>query len=161
MKMYQALAQEIADKVMNVIPYNVNIMDEIGLIIGSGDPKRIGTYHQGAISAIEQGAIVSIYHSEEGSQPGVNMPIHFRNKIMGVIGISGDPNIVGPFAELVRVTADLLINQEFLFRERRIQEQMKEEFLFQWVFRSEEYDDEMKSSGEALGINLDIERKAI
>ncbi|MEH7096659.1 CdaR family transcriptional regulator [Neobacillus vireti] len=161
MKMYQALAQEIADKVMNVIPYNVNIMDEIGLIIGSGDPKRIGTYHQGAISAIEQGTIVSIYQSEEGSQPGVNMPIHFRNKIMGVIGISGDPNIVGPFAELVRVTADLLINQEFLFRERRIQEQMKEEFLYQWVFRCEEYDTAIKSSGEALGINLDLERKAI
>jgi len=161
LKIYQALAQEISDKVMKVIPYNVNIMDEIGLIIGSGDPNRIGTYHQGAVSAIEKGAIVSIYHSDGASQPGVNMPIHFRNKIIGVIGISGDPNIVGPFAELVRVTADLLINQEFLFRERRIQEQMKEEFLFQWVFRCEAYDAAILSSGEALGINLDLERKAI
>jgi len=160
-KINQALAQVIADKVMKVIPYNVNIMDEIGVIIGSGAPERIGTYHQGAVSAIEQGTIVSIYHSEGDSQPGVNMPIHFRNKIIGVIGISGDPNIVGPFAELVRVTADLLINQEFLFRERRIQEQMKEEFLYQWVFRSEEYDPGMISSGEVIGINLTLERKAI
>ena len=161
MKISQALAQEISDKVMNVLPYNVNIMDEIGLIIGSGDPKRIGTYHQGAVSAIEKGTTVSIYHSEGESQPGINMPIHFRHKIIGVIGLSGDPNMVGPFAELVLVTADLLINQEFLFTERRIQEQMKEEFLYQWVFRSEQYDAALTSSAEALGINLTLERKAI
>ncbi|PLS02694.1 CdaR family transcriptional regulator [Neobacillus cucumis] len=161
MKMNKALAQEIADKVMNVIPYNVNIMDEIGLIIGSGDPERMGTYHQGAVSAIEQGTIVSIYESEGASKPGVNIPIHFRDRIIGVIGISGDPNIVGPFAELVRVTAELLINQELLFRERRIQEQMKEEFLYQWVFRSGDYDTAIINNGEALGINLALERKAI
>ncbi|WP_160725492.1 CdaR family transcriptional regulator [Bacillus sp. USDA818B3_A] len=161
MKINQILAQEIADKVMNVIPYNVNIMDEIGLIIGSGDQNRIGTYHQGAVSAIEQGTIVSIYQSEGASKPGVNIPIHFRDRIIGVIGISGGPNIVGPFAELVRVTAELLINQEFMFRERRIQEQMKEEFLYQWVFRKEAYDTSIINNGEALGIKLTIERKAI
>src|SRR3954447_25270580 len=154
MNINKVLAQEIANKVMQVIPYNVNIMDDIGRIIGSGDPGRIDNYHQGAQLAIEQESIVSIYHSEGGTKPGVNIPIHFRNRIIGVIGISGDPDIVSPFAELVRVTADLLINQEFLFRERRIQEQMKEEFLFQWVFRCEAYDAAILSSGEALGINL-------
>ncbi len=157
----KVLAQEIADKVMKVIPYNVNIMDEVGLIIGSGDKKRIDTYHQGAMTAIERGTIVAIYDSEGASKPGVNMPIHFRNKIIGVIGISGDPNIVGPFAELVRVTSELLINQEFLFRERRVKEQMKEEFLYQWVFRNEEYDAAFINSAEAIGINLSLVRKAV
>ena len=161
MKINTMLAQEIANKVMKVIPYNVNIMDEIGLIIGSGDQERIDTYHQGAIAAINQGAIVSIYDSVGGAKPGVNIPIHFRNRIIGVIGISGDPTIVNPFAELVRVTAELLINQEFLFKERRIKEQIKEEFLYQWAFRTEEYDAAFISSGEALGIDLTLERKAI
>jgi carbohydrate diacid regulator len=40
MKINKVLAQEIADKVMTVIPYNVNIMDETGMIIGSGDAYR-------------------------------------------------------------------------------------------------------------------------
>lgn len=155
------LAQEIADKVMKVIPYNVNIMDEIGRIIGSGDPQRLNTYHKGAISAIEQGTIIAVYNSEGGAKPGINMPIHFKNKIIGVIGISGDPKIVGPFAELVRVTAELLINQEVLFKERRIQEQMKEEFLYQWIFRDEDYDMAFINSGEALGINMNMKRKAV
>jgi carbohydrate diacid regulator len=161
MKMNKPLAQEIANKVMQVIPYNVNIMDEIGRIIGSGDPERIDTYHQGAQLAIKQESIVSIYHSEGGAKPGVNIPIHFRNRIIGVIGISGDPDIVSPFAELVRVTAELLLNQEFLFRERRIKEQMKEEFLYHWVFRNEEYDESFINNGEVFGIDLTIERKAI
>jgi carbohydrate diacid regulator len=161
MKINKVLAQEIANKVMKVLPYNVNIMDEIGLIIGSGDQERIGTYHQGAIAAIEQGTIVSIYNSDAGAKPGVNIPIHFRNKIIGVIGISGDPNIVEPFAELVRVTAELLINQEFLYKERRIKEQMKEEFLYHWIFRNEEYDEAFIHSGEAVGIKLELERKAV
>ena len=161
MNMNKTLAQEIANKVMQVIPYNVNIMDEIGRIIGSGDPERIDTYHQGAQSAIEQESIVSIYYSEGGAKPGVNIPIHFRNRIIGVIGISGDPDIVSPFAELVRVTAELLLNQEFLFRERRIKEQMKEEFLYHWVFRYEEYDELFINNGDVFGIDLTIERKAI
>ncbi|PEQ95449.1 sugar diacid recognition protein [Bacillus sp. AFS006103] len=161
MKINRVLAQEIADKVMMVIPYNVNIMDEVGMIIGSGNANRIDTFHQGAISAVELGTIVSIYDSEGSSKPGVNIPFHFKQEIIGVIGISGEPTIVGPFAELVRVTAELLINQEFLFRERRIQEQMKEEFLYQWVFRLDEYDAAFINNGEAIGINLKLERKAI
>ena len=113
MNINKTLAQEIANKVMQVIPYNVNIMDEIGRIIGSGDSERIDNYHQGAQLAIEQESIVSIYHSEGGAKPGVNIPIQFRNRIIGVIGISGDPDIVSPFAELVRVTAELLLTKSF------------------------------------------------
>ncbi|MFL6516628.1 MAG: CdaR family transcriptional regulator, partial [Bacillus sp. (in: firmicutes)] len=161
MKINNELAQEIANKVMNVLPYNVNIMDDIGLIIGSGDPERIGSFHHGAVAAIEQGKHVSIYNSDGAAKPGVNIPIHFRNKIIGVIGISGDPAIVEPFAELVRVTAELLINQEFLFTERRIKEQMKEEFMYHWIFRVDEYDEAFINSGEAVGINLKLARKAV
>jgi len=161
MKISQSLAQEIAEKVMMVIPYNVNIMDEVGLIIGSGENDRIGTYHHGAIKAIERGAIECVYSSEGFSKPGVNIPIHFNNKIIGVIGISGEPSIVEPFAELVRVTAELLINQELLFKERRVKEQMKEEFLYQWVFRVDEYDEAFINNGEAIGILVKIPRKAI
>jgi carbohydrate diacid regulator len=161
MKMSRLLAQEIANKVMMVIPYNVNIMDETGMIIASGDAERIGTFHQGAITAVEQESMISIYDTAESLKPGVNIPIHFRKKVIGVIGISGEPTIVEPFAELVRITSELLINQEFLFRERRIKEQMKEEFLYQWVFRLDDYDESFINSGEAIGINLKLKRKAI
>ena len=31
---------------MEIIPYNINIMNEKGIIIGSGDVKRLNTVHQ-------------------------------------------------------------------------------------------------------------------
>jgi carbohydrate diacid regulator len=161
MKLNKELAQEIANKVMNVIPYNVNIMDEEGLIIGSGDPNRINTYHDGAVAAIKLGEMITIYDTKIGTKPGVNIPINFKNRIIGVIGISGDPDIVNPLASLVKVTAELLINQEYLFAERRVKEQMVEEFLYQWAFRKEDYDTSFINSGKAIGIDLTIPRKAI
>ncbi|MCT8137144.1 helix-turn-helix domain-containing protein [Anaerobacillus sp. CMMVII] len=157
----RVLAEEITHKVMKVIPYNVNIMDETGLIIGSGDLERINTYHQGAIEAINQGKMVTIYDTEGGAKPGVNIPINFRNRIIGVIGVSGKPDIVSPFASLVQVTAELLITQEFLFTERRVREQLKEEFLYQWAFRIQEYDNAFQTNAETIGVNLKIPSKAI
>jgi carbohydrate diacid regulator len=161
MKLNKTLAQEIANKVMNVIPYNINIMDEEGLIIGSGDLERINSYHEGAIDAIKRGEMVTIYDSQEGAKPGVNIPINFKNRVIGVIGVSGDPTIVSPLASIVKVTAELLINQEYLFAERRVKEQMIEEFLYQWAFRTEDYNTAFINSGKAIGVDLTIPRKAI
>lgn len=47
-------AQSIVDKMMKDIPYNINIMDQAGTIIGSGNKERIGTLHHGAVEAIKQ-----------------------------------------------------------------------------------------------------------
>jgi carbohydrate diacid regulator len=161
MKINHTLAQEITNKVMKVIPYNVNIMDETGLIIGSGDKDRLNTYHQGAIEAITKDRVISVYDTVGGVKPGVNIPINFRNRIIGVIGVSGDPKIVSPFAALVEVTAELLINQEFLFKERRVKEQLIEEFLYQWAFRVHEYDKAFRNNAEAIGVNLNLPFTAI
>lgn len=37
MKLSKAIAQRIVLEMMNVIPYNINVMDENGTIIGGGD----------------------------------------------------------------------------------------------------------------------------
>lgn len=40
-------AQEIVDKMMMDIPYNINIMNGKGVIIGSGKKERVGTIRRG------------------------------------------------------------------------------------------------------------------
>jgi carbohydrate diacid regulator len=161
LKITQTLAQEITRKVMNVIPYNVNIMDHMGLIIGSGDAHRVGTFHEGAMEAIQSRNMVSICDSGQSIKPGVNIPFQFRDKIVGVIGISGDPQYVAPFAELVKITAELLIQQQFMYKERRIKEQMKEEFLYQWVYRVDRYDSPFMEKSKTLDIDLSLKRFAM
>jgi carbohydrate diacid regulator len=157
----EELAQEIADKIMHEIPYNVNIMNEKGIIIGSGDRERIGTLHNGAVMAIENQKVVTLHRTSPGGKPGVNIPITFQNKIIGVVGISGDPDIITPFAAITKTTVELLINQNYLFNERRMKERLKSDFLFQWSMRTTEYDKEFISQGMAVDIDVSIPRFAL
>lgn len=119
------LAYDIVNKMMDVIPYNVNIMNSKGVIIGSGDSSRIGKTHEGAVKAISLKKLIEIHKDKGDARRGVNMPIYFKDKVVGVIGISGDPNIVKQFASIVNVTATLLINQEYMFSKQRSREHVK------------------------------------
>ncbi|WP_251861730.1 sugar diacid recognition domain-containing protein [Clostridium sp. Marseille-Q2269] len=153
-------AKKIVEKVMKVIPYNINMMNNKGVIIDSGDKKRIGDLHQGALQAILNNEIITIYKENGGARPGVNMPIVFHNNVIGVIGISGEPEKVMPFASLVKITAELLIEQEYVFKEKRVKEQIKEEFLYQWAYVSD-YDNNFLERANLLNVDLNIERVAV
>ena len=48
MKITHKLAQNIVEKTMGILEKNINIMDEKGVIIGSGDKSRLNQYHEGA-----------------------------------------------------------------------------------------------------------------
>ena len=54
------LAQDIVDRAMAILPYNVNVMDSQGLILGSGEPERINTRHEGAQLVLANGRVVEI-----------------------------------------------------------------------------------------------------
>ena len=157
----EEMAQAIVNKMMEVIPYNVNIMNPQGIIIGSGDKGRLGKLHKGAIEALNNRELIEVYEEKESVKPGVNMPIYFNNEIMGVIGISGAPDEVKPFASLVMVTAELLLKQESVFVERRKREKKKEEILYQWAFQVEEYSEEFINAASSLGIDLKLPRIAV
>ena len=48
MKLNNVLAQGIVKRAMQIIPYSVNVMDENGVIIASGDICRLGQRHLGS-----------------------------------------------------------------------------------------------------------------
>ena len=107
------LAQYIVDKTMKIINCNVNIMNNHGEIIGSGDTQRIGELHEGAVLAISQGRVVTIDNPTakklKGVKPGVNFPLKLKKEIVGVIGITGEPAQIIQFAELVSMTAEMMM----------------------------------------------------
>ncbi|MBU3128222.1 helix-turn-helix domain-containing protein [Clostridium tagluense] len=154
-------AQSIVDRMMNVIPYNVNIMNEKGIIIGSGDKNRLYKLHEGAMEAIAKKNMIEILQGGLDTKPGVNTPILFQNKVVGVIGITGKPEEVRPFVELVRITAELLVNQEYVLFQKKISEQLKDEFLYELTYRKINYNQDFKERGDALGIDVSIPRVAV
>lgn len=161
MRLNKDLAQNISDKVMEILPYNINIMNEKGVIIGSGDKTRIDTIHEGAIEAISNKTMNEVYSTYGGAKPGVNTPIFWRDNVIGVIGITGVPNEVKPFGELVCVTAELLIDQEYTFNQIKTREKLQEEVLYELAYNTNDYSDNLIARCSSLSIDLNVERVAI
>lgn len=122
-------AQNIVDRMMKNIPYNINIMDHTGTIIGSGNKDRIGTLHHGAVEAIRQRKTVDIYEDETFVKKGVNMPIELNGMIVGVVGISGEVEETRPFGNLLRSAVILLIEQSIALEKENTKNNLKRQFF--------------------------------
>lgn len=109
------LAQDIVDRAMAILPYNVNVMDSQGLILGSGEPERVNTRHEGAQLVLANARVVEIDAQTaihlKGVQPGINLPLLLDQRLIGVLGITGEPEQLRTYAELVRMTAEMLVAQ--------------------------------------------------
>lgn len=161
--MNEKLAKEIVSRTMSIIPYNINVMDKDGTIIGSGDKKRLGDIHTGAISVIQTGkkAVVLEEDGKKRMKKGVNLPIYFHHELIGVIGITGDPDVVGPLGELVKMAAELTVEQAYLSDQIRWNETLRQETLIQLIKGEITDRREFAERAQRLRINLDIERQAI
>jgi len=163
MKLDPNLAQSIVDKMMESVPYNINMMNEKGYIIASGDKERINTLHIGAIDTIQSGKTKPMIESfGKFGQPGVNIPVEFKGKTIGVIGITGDPKKVTPLASLLKISTELLISQ---INNTKIAGQHKEtlnRFLYQWTTAdSVAQNEELKIRAQSLNIDLSLKRYAV
>lgn len=127
----QRSAQRIVDRTMPAIGHSVNVMNPAGLIIASGDPQRVGSLHEAArLVALDGDALIIDDDNSDtypGARPGVNLPIRVQGRLAAVVGISGPPEEVARFADLVRITAELMLEQVALVeasqhRRRHIEE---------------------------------------
>ncbi|MBB6446238.1 CdaR family transcriptional regulator [Bacillus benzoevorans] len=147
-------AQQIVDKMMQDIPYNINIMDKEGIIIGSGNKERIGTLHQGALEAIKQRKIVEIQIDKKYEKKGINLPIEMNHEIIGVVGISGDVEETRPFGNLVKSTVILLIEQSAALQKENIERYRRQEFLHLIINPDTVYTRELINQAQTYHINL-------
>lgn len=109
-----ALAQRIVDQLAPRLELNVNVMDTAGIIIASADPARIGAFHAGAREAAATGAPAVIHRvpAHGGERPGVNLALVREDRIVGVVGVTGDPATVAPVAQVLVTTIGLLLDRE-------------------------------------------------
>jgi carbohydrate diacid regulator len=112
------IALEIVRETSLRLQRNINIMDVDGIIIAAKDTSRIGLIHEGTLEVLRSGNTLIINAEEdktwEVAQPGVNLPIVFQDETIGVIGITGNPDEMKDVGELVKMTTELMIKQEFI-----------------------------------------------
>lgn len=132
-----SLAQSIVDRTMQILHANVNVMDARGVIIASGDAARIGSPHEGAMMVLAQGRTVEIddvlARRLHDARPGINLPLRAEGGIVGVIGLSGEPDAIRQFAELLRMAAETMIEQARLMQIIARDARLREELVLQLV----------------------------
>ena len=155
------LAQDIVDRAMAILPYNVNVMDSQGLILGSGERQRIDTRHEGAQLVLANGRTVEIDEQAalclKGVQPGVNLPLLLDQRLIGVLGITGAPDQVRTFAELVRMTAEMLLGQRQQRADQQWRQQRGDELLGQ-LFGEQPPPQRLLDEARQLGLKPQVPR---
>lgn len=159
------LARAIVERTMAIIPFSVNVMDERGVIIASGSPERIGEVHPGAQLALTRRATVEIDAADvsglPGAKPGINLLLTVRGDVCGVVGLTGKPDEVRQFGALVRLTAEMILEQSQLVCELQREKRYREEFVVQLVHGTGVSAASMEAWAARLGVDLSRPRAMV
>jgi len=100
----------------------INIMNPDGIIIASTEKERIGSLHQGALEAARTGRTVIVSKGQLsqylGAKEGYNMPLRVCGRIIGVVGLHGNPEEIQDLAHLLEVYATKYYQLEAMARPR-------------------------------------------
>jgi carbohydrate diacid regulator len=127
------LAQQIAGETTEAIGYNVIITDAEGIVIGSGDTSRVGSFHEASIEVMRTRE--SAWHNPEearalqGVRPGITLPLVIGDEAVGTVGITGSPRQVRRFGLVVRRQTEILLEESALVRSRLMRERALEDLV--------------------------------
>jgi carbohydrate diacid regulator len=128
-----SLAQQIARDTSEVIGYNVLITDEHGIVIGSGDTGRLGSFHEASVDVLasQQAAWHTAVEAQRlrGVKPGMTLPIVIDGEAVGTVGITGSPRQVRRFGLVVRRQTEILLQESVELRSRLLRERALEELV--------------------------------
>lgn len=138
----EALAKRLIEKVTEYTDYNVNIMNEKGIIIASADINRIGKFHEAAYEIIQNKKSEIIIEKDgdyDGAIQGINMAIEVEGEKIGVVGVSGNPKEIRPIADIARLAIEVMIQYENQQLQSIRRQSKKERFIE--LITSEEHAD--------------------
>ncbi|WP_088072640.1 CdaR family transcriptional regulator [Gottfriedia luciferensis] len=158
------LALKIINEVRKLIHEDIIIINTDGIIIASTDPERTGTFHEGSLISLKERKTFTITVEDEkrlsGVKAGINLPIYFQNEIVGVIGITGDPDHISPFGEMLRRMTELLIRENYYTDQIDLHQRTLEAFVFDWI-QNVEWDENFHERSHMLNIELNSQRQVI
>lgn len=152
------LAQDIVARTMRIIPFNVNVMDANGVILASGDAARVGELHDGALLALAKRTTVEVDEASarlmHGAKPGINLPLVVGGRLCGAVGLSGEPDAVRQFGELVRLTAEMILEQASLAGELQRDSRYREAFVLNLIRPDAAARPDLLAWGRRLGLDF-------
>ncbi|MFJ5759155.1 CdaR family transcriptional regulator [Neobacillus sp. NPDC093182] len=158
------LAEKIVREVERLLQEEIIVVNTEGIIMASTNQDRIGTFHEGALITSQQKKKLIITEKDtpqlKGVKSGINLPIFFQHEVIGVIGITGDPESVTPFGEIIRKMTELLISENYYGEQFDYHSRGMETFVLEWL-QAKEPSADLFERARALTINLDLRRTAV
>lgn len=155
------LAEKLIERITKYTDYNVNIMDENGIIIASRDLKRVGQYHEIAHRIVRGPEdVIELKASEDfpNVKPGINMVISESGHREGVVGVTGDPEIIRPVAMITKMAIETILKYERQQEAARLRENRKERFVYMLTQDPDSDPDELREIAESLGYPEEMPR---
>lgn len=156
------LAEKIVKEVRKLIGEDIIVVNTNGYIIASTNAERIGSFHEGALIASQKKKKLIITQEDQlklvGVKAGINFPIFFQNDVIGVIGITGNPNKVTPYGEIIRKMTELLISENYYAEQFDWHSRALETFVMDWI-QSKEWDEQFLNRAGLLSINVEVNRR--
>jgi carbohydrate diacid regulator len=155
------LAQVIVTDMKKIINQELNFMDTNGLVIASTDPHRINTYHEGAKKVIstKEDLIIEDTGQFKGTKKGINLPIYFEKKLLGVIGITGEKDEVVKYGQIIKKMTEILIKEAWV-KDFIIQLRENYRTIIDYLLFSSEHEEDRLSFSNMFDINL-LSRKIV
>jgi carbohydrate diacid regulator len=158
------LAEKIVREVQKLITEEIIVVNTQGIIMASTNRSRIGTFHEGALITSQQKKKLIITENEtsqlKGVKSGINLPIFFQQEVIGVIGITGDPETVTPFGEIIRKMTELLISENYYGEQFDYHSRAMETFVLEWL-QAKEPSPNILERARVLTINPELRRAVI
>jgi carbohydrate diacid regulator len=109
-------AQQIVDSAKAVIGWNINFIDNKGIILASTDADRIGKFHEAGYEAARSRKVREVLSDQEcrGSRSGINYPIIMEDQVVGVIGITGNPSVVAQYGFLLTKICEVFLKEYWM-----------------------------------------------
>ena len=158
------LAKKFIERITQYTEYNVNIMDEKGIIIASKNTSRIGTFHEVALQIIQgdkDTIIVDNENTQFGVKKGVNMAIYYKKRKEGVIGITGNPDEVMPIALVIKMSVEVMLEHELFKYEKMQRRNLKEQLLNIILYNEDLQREDWERFMEPLQLKEDIIRMPV
>ncbi|SDY28260.1 methyl-accepting chemotaxis protein [Tindallia californiensis] len=116
-----AVAQIIVEKCRNIVPYPIILCDEGGKIVAATKKERIGNHHPRSKVMMEEGQtkkfVVSKEEELEAQEKGMDVKagvikvIYCNQEPVTVLAMSGDPNEVMVFFDMVNAMVEMMCQQ--------------------------------------------------
>lgn len=156
------LAEKFVKKAANYTEYNINIMNERGIIIASSDSTRVGSFHEVAYQIIKADKdIVEVVSADgfQGGRTGINMALLLHKEKAGVLGITGDPEEIRGIAQILKMSLETMLEYEEQNKKNYQQQSVRTRFMDGLLYQEEaDSEGELSAVSEQLGYDPHLRR---